>query len=157
MTNGADHIDITALLQDVVLEILQDSRGRVRIDVEAEDQLPEISGVQPEMRAILHALLTNAVEASPDGGQVTVRAQSRGIDGVRIEIDDEGPGIPPEIRERLFTPHLTTKANGTGLGLFLAHRIVSSRYGGSLSIEDNKPQGTRAVVEITHRRSGANG
>jgi signal transduction histidine kinase len=137
-----------------VLEILQDARGRVRIEADMDEDLPKIAGVQPEMRAILHALLTNAVEASPDGGRVTVKAWAIESGGIRIEVDDEGPGLSQEVKERLFTPHVTTKANGTGMGLYLAHRIASSRYGGSLSLEDRQPQGTRAIVELTHRRSG---
>ena len=157
ITNGTDPIDVLLLLQDVVLEALQDSRGRVHIDVETNEPLPKISGVQPEMRATVHALLMNAVEASPDGARVTVSARSIGIDRVQIDIEDEGPGLPPEVRERLFTPHVTTKATGTGMGLYLTHRIVTSHYGGSLSIEDKKPLGTRASVEITHRRSVTNG
>ena len=53
-----------------------------------------------------------------------------------MEIEDEGEGLAEEIRRRLFTPHLSTKANGSGMGLFLAHRIATNRYGGSLELID---------------------
>jgi nitrogen-specific signal transduction histidine kinase len=71
-----------------------------------------------------------------------------------LEVDDEGPGLPPEIRQRLFTPHLSTKANGSGMGLFLAHRIAGNRYGGRLELLDLEPTGTRAVLELRDRVDG---
>ena len=63
-------------------------------------------------------------------------------------IEDEGPGLPPSVRERLFTPHVTTKSTGTGMGLFLAHRIATSRLGGTLRLDDRPSGGTVAVLEL---------
>ena len=52
------------------------------------------------------------------------------------------------VREKLFTPHVTTKSNGAGMGLFLAHRIATSRLGGELRLEDREGGGTRAVLDL---------
>ncbi len=155
-------VDLGEVVADVSLEALQDGRGKVRLEVESDPDLPRLRAIEPELRAVLQALVVNAIEASPEGGEVTVRAASPEPGRWRLEVDDQGPGLPPEIRRRLFTPHLSTKANGSGMGLFLAHRIATSRYSGSLELldrtsgdgssgEDTAGGGTRAVLEIGER------
>jgi signal transduction histidine kinase len=151
---AAATIQVGDLVQDVVLEAIQDSRGRVRLAVEADADLPPLAAVEPELRAVLQALLVNAVEASPEGGAVSVRVEREGDERVRVTIDDDGPGLPEEVRARLFTPHLTTKANGSGMGLFLAHRIATARYGGRLELAAREAGGTSAVLELGSRRPG---
>ncbi len=149
-------VDLGELIEDIALEALQDSRGKARLEIGSIQGLPRVHAVEPELRAVLQALLVNAIEASPEGGHVAVRVEVPATGRWRIEIDDAGPGLPPEVRSRLFTPHLSTKANGSGMGLFLAHRIASSRYRGSLELIDLKNpdgtvRGTRAVLEIGER------
>jgi len=144
------------LVHDVALEALQDARGKVRLDVEGAGDLPPLPAVEPELRAVIQALVVNAVDASPEGGTVRVRLAAADP-GLRIEVDDDGPGLPQAIRERLFTPHLSTKANGSGMGLFLAHRIATSLYGGRLELHDRDGGGTRAVLELGPRHREANG
>lgn len=145
------------LAEDVALEALQDGGGKVRLDVEVDAATPPLRAVEPELRAVLQALSVNAVEASPEGGTVAIRVGPGAAAGrVRIEIDDAGPGLAGEVRRRLFTPHLTTKANGSGMGLFLAHRIAANRYGGRLELEDRRAGGTRAVLELGSRSREAN-
>ena len=69
-------------------------------------------------------------------------------DGARLEVLDRGPGLAPEVRDRLFTPHVTTKGHGAGMGLYLAERIVRTRYEGSLALRDRPGGGVRAVLEV---------
>lgn len=151
---AATTVEVGGLVEDVVLEAIQDSRGRVRIGVDMAEDLPPLVAVEPELRAVLQALLVNAVEASPEGGDVGLRVERAAGERIRITIDDEGPGVPEEIRARLFTPHLTTKANGSGMGLFLAHRIATNRYGGRLELVPRSvgKGGTSAVLELGPRR-----
>lgn len=88
---------------------------------------------------------------------VTVAAATDGASGrVVVTVDDAGPGLPSSVRERLFTPHVTTKAAGAGMGLYLAHRIATTRYGGTLELADRTEGGTRATLTLTDRRA-ANG
>lgn len=150
-------VDVGELIEDVGLEALQDGRGKARLDLQVAEELPSLRGVEPELRAVLQALVVNAVEASPEGGRVRVRATAAADGRVRVEIEDEGPGLAPEVRDRLFTPHLSTKANGSGMGLFLAHRITTNRYAGSLELadrtgNDGEPGGTRVCLELGERR-----
>ena len=62
-------------------------------------------------------------------------------------VADDGPGIRPEDRERLFVPYFSTKATGMGLGLPIVHQIVSD-HGGTIRVEDNTPHGSRFVIEL---------
>ena len=78
-------------------------------------------------------LLRNALDAVPDGGRVRVRAERSARRGVLVRVEDDGPGIAESVRETLFQPFVTTKANGTGLGLPLA-RKVAEQHGGSLAV-----------------------
>ncbi len=148
-------VDLAELLQDVTLEALQDSRGGVRLEVDAAPGVAPLSAVAPELRAVFQALVVNAVEASPPGATVTVRLREAAAGGALLEVEDEGPGLPEEVRQKLFTPHLTTKANGSGMGLFLAHRIATTRYRGRLELADRDGGGTRAVLELAARRGEA--
>ncbi len=68
-----------------------------------------------------------------------------------MEVCDQGPGLPAAVREQLFTPHVTTKPNGSGMGLYLAQRITATRYGGNLNLEDLPQGGTRVVLELGSR------
>lgn len=151
----AADVDILALVQDVALEALHDARGRICVAVDPASEAPSVRGVAAELRAVIQALLVNAVEASPDGGRVVVRVASGACGGARIEVEDDGPGLADSVKARLFTPHVTTKSSGAGMGLYLAHRIVTTRQGGSLDLLPRSPRGTLAVIELDAvRREG---
>src|SRR5262249_6866739 len=149
-TGAVETLDAASLVDDVVLSALQDARGRVR--VEAERKTPEcpLRAIPAEVRAVVQALVVNAVEASPDGARVRVTT-AREDGACVVSVEDEGPGLAPEVRSRLFTPHVTTKPNGSGMGLFLAQRIASTRYGGSVSLDGRAQGGTRAVLKMRDR------
>ncbi len=149
-----EEVDVRALAEEVALSALQGARGRVRVTVEVGEARPQIRAVAPELRAALHALVVNAVEASPEGARIAVRVETRDGGGARVTVDDEGPGLPGEVRSRLFTPHVTTKPSGSGMGLFLAHRIATTRYGGGLALEERPSRGTRAVLDLGPRTGG---
>jgi signal transduction histidine kinase len=149
-----EEVDVRSLAEDVALAALQEARGRVRVRVAEEEGRPVLTAVAPELKAALHALVVNAVEASPEGGEVVVRVETLPGGGVRLTVEDEGPGLPGEVRARLFTPHVTTKPSGSGMGLFLAHRIATTRYGGDLVLAERPPRGTRAVLTLGLRAGG---
>ena len=99
---------------------------------------------------VLSNLVINALQASPEGGEVVVAATSRGSD-VELTVTDQGPGVPAELRERLFEPFFTTKApgQGTGLGLAIAHAIVRDHQG-SLVVRDAPSGGASFCVLLPH-------
>ncbi|MBT9252733.1 MAG: HAMP domain-containing histidine kinase [Brockia lithotrophica] len=82
----------------------------------------------------------NAIEVSPSGGTVTLELRKEG-DNIIFSVADEGPGIPEAQRAHVFDPFWSNKAGGTGIGLFLTHRIVAA-HGGKIEIEERNPHGT---------------
>lgn len=157
-------VDLGALAEDVALEALQHQHQGVRLAVENEaGERPTLPAVEQELRAMVQALVVNAVEASPPGGQVVVRVGRDPVGrdpGGReeaesgrfwLEVDDQGPGLDPAVRDRLFTPHVTTKASGSGMGLFLAQRLAAGRYDGRLELSERPAGGTRARLELGPR------
>jgi signal transduction histidine kinase len=148
-------VDVGGLVQGVALEALQDARGRVAVEVEiAAAEACTLRGVAAELRAIVQALIVNAVEASPDGAAVRVRLAPGTAGGVALTVADEGCGLPPQVRARLFAPHVTTKPAGSGMGLFLAHRLATSRYAGTLALAEGRPAGTTATLTLADRQPG---
>jgi two-component system sensor histidine kinase KdpD len=99
------------------------------------------------VRAALANLLDNAVQASPGGEPIVVTISKDGSDAA-VDIADRGPGLPEEVRQRLFAPHVTTRIGGSGMGLFLARQLVVGMHGGRLEIADRDGGGTVASVRL---------
>jgi signal transduction histidine kinase len=153
----AEPVELGALARETALEALHDASGKVRIEVEAPERI-EIAAVAAEVKAVVQALLVNACEASPEGGRVVVRVARDAEGGAQVEIDDEGPGVAPEVAGRLFAPHVTTKPHGSGMGLYLAQRLATHRYGGGVTLEPVPApgtRGTRATLRLADRKSVA--
>ncbi len=129
--------------------------GAVDVRLEVEGAPPKVRADREQLTQVLVNLVKNAVESAEarhgsTGGRVDV-VLSPEDRGVRIEIIDNGAGIPPEDQERIFEPYYTTKAGGTGLGLAIVHRIVSE-HGGTIDVHD--AEGGGAVFDIVLTRAG---
>ena len=100
-------------------------------------------------------LIDNARDAMDGSGTLTIRTR-REDDCAVVEIEDTGPGIPPEIRKRIFEPFFTTKpvGHGTGLGLDVSFRVVVNRHHGDLRVE-SEPGRTVFTVVLPMTESGA--
>jgi signal transduction histidine kinase len=121
----------------------------------AEIDCPETLSAQADgemlRRAVLNLVL-NALDALPDGGELTLTA-CRTSQGLEVEVADSGPGVPPALLDRLFEPFFTTKSSGTGLGLAIVERIVAA-HGGRAQVV-NCPEGGAAFTLIIPERAGA--
>jgi two-component system, NtrC family, nitrogen regulation sensor histidine kinase NtrY len=107
----------------------------VRLDVE-------------QIRRVIINLIDNAIEAMERRGDIVVETQlDAGNNLVRVVVGDDGPGIPPAEREKLFLPYYSTKRRGSGLGLAIVRRIIAE-HGGSIEVGDNTPRGTRFTIEL---------
>lgn len=131
------------------------SGGDVEVHVVDEGPLPEVRADREQLTQVLVNLVQNGADAArarhgATGGRVDVVLSPEG-DGVRIEIIDNGIGIPVDDHPRIFEPYFTTKAGGTGLGLAIVHRIVSD-HGGSIDVHDAEDGG--AVFDIVLKRAG---
>jgi signal transduction histidine kinase len=129
---------------DVLLEHRLRAR-RLSLEVACDPAMPVVHGDPSECKQVLLNLISNAIDASPPGGSIRV-ACKRSDDETVLEVEDHGPGIPPDTLERVFDPFFTTKApgKGTGLGLAIVHRIVEGR-GGRIEVENT---GTGALFRV---------
>ncbi len=93
-----------------------------------------------QIKQVLLNLLENAIEAMPNGGQLSLKTR-RDHDFIRVSIADTGPGIAPEVLDKMFNPFFTTRAGGTGLGLPIAQQIIHS-HGGTIEVDSQLGRGT---------------
>jgi signal transduction histidine kinase len=150
---------------DATLDLLEGELRARRIELARPDRRsagsPDPAGTRPALpvrldneslkQAYLNLIL-NALEAMPEGGRLAIDVgEGRGRAEVRIE--DSGAGIPPEVLRRVGDPFYTTKARGSGLGLFLTRRLVESA-GGSLEIDSAPGRGTRCVIRLPRAKDG---
>jgi PAS domain S-box-containing protein len=136
------NVDLAALVQNCIEMISGTSRGIVIRTGTA--QFPAIRADEVMIRQAINNLLLNAVEAMPDGGEISISCTVSGA-GLVLAISDTGHGIPENLRDRIFLPFYTTKERGTGLGLAIVHKIIVA-HGGSIRVESS-PKGT--VFQIT--------
>lgn len=146
-------------VNSVVREVMETlgarfSDAKVTLDLDLDAASPCVSSDVNQLEQALMVLITNALEATPKGGSVTIRTKSSDHNGagavVQLSIEDTGEGIPAENRERVFEPFFTTKPHGTGIGLPLAKKFVE-RNGGTIAIANGLNAGTK--VEITLPRA----
>jgi two-component system, NtrC family, sensor histidine kinase HydH len=116
-------------------------RRGVRLERDLPRDLPRVQGEDERLRQVLMNLALNALEATPRKGRVRILARARPED-VWIALDDSGPGIEPNVRQRIFEPFFSTKASGSGLGLPIVHAIVT-QHGGAVGVEASPLGGAR--------------
>jgi signal transduction histidine kinase len=116
---GMERVELDHVLADAcqLARFHSPSGSPTTTEIVRDGSSPVVFGQRSEMVSAILNLLLNAVDASPGGGKITARTGSdRGTSF--IEVEDEGPGIPPDVQARMFEPYFTTKGNdGTGLGL----------------------------------------
>ncbi len=138
--------DLGVLVRKTTLFALSGSNVGVKFQIEVN--LWPCEGDQNQLAQVLDNLVINARQAMPDGGVVTIRAENREEPAgkvLAVSIRDEGPGIPPEVRARIFDPFFSTKPSGHGLGLATVHSIVQ-RHEGRVEVESFLGQGTTFTV-----------
>jgi len=123
---------------------LSRSSKTVEVDLQLNDALPRPWGISDQLSQVLVNLFLNAFDAMPeDGGKLTVRTVQKDATHIALEIQDNGAGMSPETKSKLFTPFFTTKdvGRGTGLGLHVCDGIIK-RHGGRISVESNLQAGS---------------
>jgi PAS domain S-box-containing protein len=121
---------------------------QVSIQMEQSGEIPGFTGDETQLEQVLLNLLLNAQSAVPPGGHITVRLSFEPEDMVvRMEVEDDGPGIPEEIRKRIFQPFFTTRTEGTGLGLATCLKNVQY-HGGTIIVSSEPGRGTKFLVNL---------
>ncbi|MGF1510358.1 MAG: ATP-binding protein [Myxococcota bacterium] len=144
--------DLRELIRETIdiLEPLWPPNIRRHVDV---PQGAWAIGAPAELNQAFYQVLLNALQAQPSGGSVIIGCRQDGSDWT-VWVEDRGPGIPEEIRSRVFDPGFTTKGNGvgTGLGLSIAYQILTS-HGGYVFVEPGAEAGTRVLMRIPSESS----
>ncbi len=161
-----------ARLLDATLELLAgdyDVRkwldfGSVRIVREFQEDMPQVVSEGSEMQQVFFNLFKNGVQAMAskeysEGGPCFVVRLREDEGTARIEIEDNGPGLPEEIRRRAFEPFFTTKpvGQGTGLGLSVSYFIVTRQHGGTMEVQSAPGEGTKFIIRLPMSADAARG
>jgi signal transduction histidine kinase len=133
----ASSVDTHELVERAVQQAMEHREAPERWRIETNVALPRLRGDAVKLRQALKNLIANAADAQPSGGVIKVEITARGDDHV-LSVEDDGPGVPCELRSKILEPFFTTRAEGTGLGLALTHTIAQL-HGGSVSIGDARP------------------
>ena len=133
---------------EILREAVQlfDREGRVHFLVHLDESLPLVMADKDELRRAFVNILRNAVQAIGDRGTVEVSTHVVGHE-LELAIRDDGPGIPPELQNRLFQPYFSTKTEGMGLGLAIVKKTIDD-LGGTIRIESNPGAGTVVTIRL---------
>lgn len=147
-------MDLSKALRETLTLFMEQARSTCELKVQISPGLI-IYADSKKLRQVVWNLLNNALEAMPQGGNLTVRAF--GASGALpaglntqeawmvLEVEDTGVGIPEEVRDKVFDPFFTTKEKGTGLGLSIVHRLVEE-MGGRIELQSQPGKGSRFMV-----------
>jgi two-component system, NtrC family, sensor histidine kinase HydH len=143
---------VLTALDGAVTAALESVRPRcaaagIRLDVQVPAELPKVRLDPARFEEALSCLLGNAIDAMSTGGSLRVVAHPDGAGAVELVVEDSGPGIPAAALARVFEPFFTTKADGTGLGLAVARKLLEGG-GGRLRLVSEPNRGTRAVITL---------
>ena len=139
--------DLLTLIREVA-ELMDSSfkERAVAFHLQAQGRIPPFAFDSGQIRQVLINLFKNALEAMPEGGDLTVNVEVRGDDLV-LKITDTGHGIPPDQVPNLFTPFFTTKPGGTGLGLIICRGLIA-QHQGEITIESEVDNGTTCAIRL---------
>jgi signal transduction histidine kinase len=110
----------------------------------------------PRLEQAILTVVDNALDASPAGAEVRIETGGRWDGWIEVRVVDRGPGIPPEVLSRVASPYFSTKPGGTGIGLYLAKRVVQA-HGGTLEFQSDADTGTTVIMRLPAATDSAQG
>jgi signal transduction histidine kinase len=120
----------------------------VKISVLVETDVRKVIADATFINRIMYNLVNNAVQAMPNGGQLTIQAyRDKKKHDIVITVEDTGDGIPEGVKNKLFTPMFTTKAKGQGFGLVVIKRMTEA-LGGAVTFESQQGKGTKFIIRL---------
>jgi signal transduction histidine kinase len=138
-------VDVSSLISTTVDLLIRDT-ALSEIDIQVEGASPPVVADPELLKIVFQNLIVNGAQAMRGKGRIRV---SIGASDVVCEVRfmDAGPGIPPDIRQKIFTPFFTTKARGTGLGLPTARRLIEA-HRGTIHVECPPAGGTTVTIQL---------
>jgi two-component system NtrC family sensor kinase len=139
-------VDLAVLAREAIERLTDAGALRDRSVRVVADHPVLVAADAGKLRQVIANVVVNAAEATLPTGTITIDARANG-DRATLTVADDGPGVPPEIKDQIFEPFVTTKPHGTGLGLAIAHAIVDA-HGGRISIESSPDAGTLVSLQL---------
>jgi signal transduction histidine kinase len=155
-----EEIDLEALINTVIEQTRTDFTAagiQIAVSCSDADGLPPAIADRFAVRQALLNVMLNAKDAQPNGGRIDITIKPdrwKGKDGVRVDLADRGPGIPPGSRSKVFDPFFTTREKGSGLGLYIAKKVADA-HGGELSLKSDIGVGTVVSLFLPGKGSEA--
>jgi two-component system nitrogen regulation sensor histidine kinase NtrY len=140
---------LNEIIQEALI-LFQGGQKPVRFEF-VPNELPVLHIDRDQMKRVMINLIKNSLAAIENEGRIKIQTSyDPRLEMVRIEVSDDGCGIPDEDKGKLFEPYFSTKKSGTGLGLTIVNAIVSD-HNGYIRVRDNKPKGTTFLIELPVR------
>ncbi len=140
--------NINQVIKEAV-SMYKEARKNLKIVFNDFKDVPVLKIDREQIKRVMINLFDNAIDAIDGNGEIVIDLSHDKEQGVvKIEVADNGRGIPSDHKARLFEPYFSTKKHGTGLGLAIVSTIISE-HKGSIQVQDNQPQGTRFIIELS--------
>jgi signal transduction histidine kinase len=146
-SEAQQEFDLRELVEDLATLLgPQAKQQHVHLEAQLPPEPVRLHGHRDHLKQAMLNIAINALESMPEGGRLDI---SLGLDAgrARIAVRDSGPGIPPELLGKIYGMHFTTKAGGTGIGLYVARSVVES-HGGEIHVDSDRRRGTCFQVEL---------
>jgi PAS domain S-box-containing protein len=143
----AEEVDLKLMIDDLLSK--NGFPENVSVNVKLESEARKVVADSSYINRIMHNLVTNAVQAMPKGGKLTINAYKKTNDTI-ITVKDTGVGIPKSVKSKLFTPMFTTKAKGQGFGLAVIKRMTEA-LGGDVTFESQEGEGTTFMIRLPQK------
>ena len=155
-TTRRERVDVNAVIREMTVLLQQEEAGAPSISVRTElaESIPDVRADRVQLQQVFMNLMLNAIEAMKDkGGELTIRSQVNQQGGLLISVSDTGVGLPTENADEIFDAFVTTKPQGTGMGLAITRSIVES-HGGRLWATANAGPGATVLFTLPREMDG---
>jgi PAS domain S-box-containing protein len=145
-------VDAISVVKEAITDLQAAEEARAH-DIDIESSSRELRArLDPQLfRMVVFNLVKNAMQARPDGSRIRLSLKRHYNGELNLIVDDDGPGIPEEAFDKLFTPFYTTKADGTGLGLATVKKLIEL-HGGKVAAQNRPEGGARFIIEIPDQK-----
>jgi two-component system, NtrC family, nitrogen regulation sensor histidine kinase NtrY len=139
--------DISLIIREAI-NLYQETQSNINVIYRDSGNVPIFKCDREQIKRVMINLLDNAIAAIEDKGEIIVNlSYIEEQETARIEVTDNGKGIPSDHKMRLFEPYFSTKKHGTGLGLAIVNTIIQD-HKGYIEVQDNEPRGTKFIIEL---------
>ena len=138
-------VNLKELVDAVISSI--DMPVNIKTQMLIKNSYPQVKADAQLLKRVLTNLVTNATQAMPKGGKLTIKSQVNSEGQVSVTVQDTGVGIPEKIKPQIFTPLFTTKPRGQGFGLAVCKRVIEA-HGGTISFESQEGKGAKFIIQF---------